>query len=64
MNVSHGQVRDPDGAIRAVDVAGAATQNGAGTTPAEINDDDEIVGWITNANNVNYGFVKSAQKEP
>ncbi|MGA2590613.1 MAG: hypothetical protein ABSH32_11900 [Bryobacteraceae bacterium] len=42
------------------DVPGAGTGSGQGTYAVTINDADAIVGWYSDASNVNHGFVRAA----
>ena len=57
---THGFVRGPSGNITTFDVPGAGTRNSQGTFPTGINESGEIGGFYTDAQNINYGFVRDA----
>jgi hypothetical protein len=59
-NVAHGFIRSPHGHGEVFDVEGAGSLSGQGTTPWEINGRNEIAGVITDANNVNHGFIRGS----
>jgi len=58
-NVFHGYVRDPDGTITQIDVAGAGTGQMQGTLTSSINNAGWIVGSSVDTNSVNHGFLRS-----
>jgi hypothetical protein len=56
-SVSHGFLRTPDGRITIIDVPGAGTAPGQGTTAYSINDLGAITGPYTDANGITHGFL-------
>lgn len=57
--VSHGFLRDPDGAFTTFDVPGAGTGSGQGTVAANINPSATSSGFYMDAGNVVHGFVRA-----
>jgi hypothetical protein len=59
--VSHGFLRDRNGAFTTFDVPGAGTGAGQGTFPFAISPSGEITGFYTDATNANHGFLRDAK---
>ena len=57
--VAHGFVRAANGTIKTFSAPGAGAGDGQGTSPQAINDEGEVTGTYTDANNVIHGFVRA-----
>jgi hypothetical protein len=58
-SVSHGFIRNPNGAISTFDAPAAGTGNGQGTIPGGLNFEGDISGYYIDANNANHGFLRT-----
>jgi hypothetical protein len=56
--VSHGFLRDRNGAFTTFDVPGAGTGAGQGTFPFAISNDGDITGFYVDATGANHGFLR------
>jgi hypothetical protein len=55
--IYHGFVRTANGTFAIIDVPGAGTQYGQGTTAESINDIGSVTGFYTDSQYVEHGFI-------